>query len=64
MIEALEAAMDRLGCADPQARCDGGAVERLHRRLARLEAVTTRATAAFDASGAWEARAHDRRRRG
>ena len=42
--------------ADPQALSDGEAVERLHRCLARLEAVTTRATAAFDASRAWEGR--------
>jgi hypothetical protein len=55
VIEALEAALHELGAAAPQMLADAEAVERLHRCLARLDAVTTRASAAFDASGAWEA---------
>ncbi|HVM04629.1 MAG TPA: DUF222 domain-containing protein [Acidimicrobiales bacterium] len=56
MIDGLEAVLEELGAAEPQALSDPEAIERLHRCLARLEAVTTRAAAAFDASGAWQAR--------
>src|SRR5207237_820790 len=39
----------------PPARlCDREAIKALHRQLARLEAATTRATAAFDAGRDWE----------
>lgn len=55
MIDALKAAIEQLGAADPQALGDAEAIVELHRCLASLDAVTTRATAAFDASGAWEA---------
>src|SRR5207302_10037148 len=34
---------------------DGETIVALHRQLARLEAVATRATAAFDAGRSWEA---------
>ncbi len=47
--------MERLCDTDPHALADGESVEALHRCLARLEAATTRASAAFDASRAWEA---------
>ena len=55
MIEALEAALEDLAGTDPAALGDAEAVERLHACLTRLDAVLTRATAAFDASGAWRA---------
>ena len=54
MIEGLERALDALAGSDPQTLCDPEAIERLHRCVARLDAVTTRATAAFDASGGWQ----------
>src|SRR3954468_8124030 len=53
-VEALSVALDVLVSADPTSLGDGEAVVFLHRQLARLEAATTRATAAFDASRGWE----------
>jgi hypothetical protein len=50
----LESAIDGLCAVDPAALADGKAVQALHRQLARLEAVTSRAVAAFDASRSWE----------
>ena len=38
---------------DPSALADPESIVALHRHLATLEAVTTRATAAFDAAGDW-----------
>jgi hypothetical protein len=55
VIEALKAVVEQLREADPQSLADGEAIVELHRCVASLDAVTTRATAAFDASGAWEA---------
>ena len=54
-IAQLTAAIDAICQADPAALGDGATIEFLHRQLARLEAATTRATAAFDAGDAWEA---------
>ena len=51
----LASAVDRLSDADPALLADGEIIVALHRQLDRLEAVTTRATAAFDAARAWEA---------
>ena len=34
---------------------DGESIQKLHRCLARMEAATTRAAAAFDAGGTWQA---------
>ena len=51
----LAAAVDRICDADPALLADGESIVALHRQLDRLEAATTRATAAFDAGGAWEA---------
>ena len=51
--EELAAAIDTLVSADPSQLADGEAVVFLHRQLARLEAATTRAAAAFDAGGTW-----------
>ncbi len=53
-LEGLELALDVLASAEPSALGDGEAVVVLHRQLARLEAVTTRAGAVFDASRSWE----------
>jgi hypothetical protein len=50
----LVAAVDALGAADPAALADGETIQALHRQLERLNAVVTRATAAFDAGRAWE----------
>ena len=50
---ALEQAIDALAGTDPSAFADPASVGDLYRQLARLQAVVTAATAAFDASGAW-----------
>lgn len=50
-LEALAGALDSLAALDPAQLADGDAVVELHRLGARLEAVTTRAVAAFEASG-------------
>lgn len=49
------AAVDALCQAEPAHLGHGETIQALHRQLARLEAATTRATAAFDAGGTWEA---------
>jgi hypothetical protein len=54
-LEQLRNALDRLVEVDPVALADGDAVVAVHRQLARLEAVATRMTAAFDRTGVWEA---------
>src|SRR5437588_12775809 len=51
----LASAVDRLSDADPTVLADGETIVALHRQLDRLEAATTRATAAFDAGGTWAA---------
>src|SRR5947209_170914 len=53
-LGALSEALDALCAEDPQRLCDREAIKALHRELARLEAATTRAAAAFDAGRAWE----------
>ena len=53
--ENLAAALDALCHDDPVALADGETIRALHRQLERLNAATTRATAAFDAGRAWEA---------
>jgi hypothetical protein len=50
----LQQALDALCQAEPQQLADCESIVDLHRQLARLDAVVTRATAAFDASRAWE----------
>ncbi|HVM63865.1 MAG TPA: hypothetical protein VMU14_03325, partial [Acidimicrobiales bacterium] len=55
MLDALHAAISDLTAIGPETLGDAGSVVALHRLLAQLEAVTTRATAAFDASREWEA---------
>jgi hypothetical protein len=54
LLDRLTAAVDRVCAADPTAMADGEAIEALHRQLERLDAATTRATAAFDAGRSWE----------
>lgn len=52
-ISELAAVLDRLCAADPQTIADGESIQALNRQMERLAAVTARATAAFDAGGAW-----------
>jgi hypothetical protein len=54
-ISELIEAVDGLCAADPATLSDGDAVVALHAQLHRLQAVVTRATAAFDAERTWEA---------
>ncbi len=54
VLDELDKVLDKLCAAEPTALADGQSIEALHRCLARLEAVATRATAAFDASREWE----------
>ena len=51
----LARALDAVCEADPATLADGESLVVLHRQLERLEAVVTRAAAAFDAGGTWEA---------
>ena len=55
MLEELTAALDGLCGEEPSALADGGSIVELYRCLSRLEAVATRASAAFDAGGEWAA---------
>ena len=54
-VEKLAAVLDRVCEKDPAALADGDTIEALHRQLARLEAATARAAAAFDVARGWEA---------
>jgi hypothetical protein len=51
----LAGVVDAVCNADPTALADGEAIVALHRQLDRLEAATTRASAAFDAERRWDA---------
>ncbi|PLS75452.1 MAG: hypothetical protein CYG61_07225 [Actinobacteria bacterium] len=55
VLEGLKAELDKLCESDPIDLRDSETIVELHRCLARLEAVTTTATAAFDAAGEWDA---------
>jgi len=50
----LVAAVDELCATDPSTLGDLEAVTTLHRLMARMDAATTRATAAYEASGDWQ----------
>jgi hypothetical protein len=50
----LVAAVDALVNADPSTLADSGSIIELHRQLARLEAVVTRAVGVWDGSREWE----------
>lgn len=52
-LEELRKAIDELAAADPVRLADPDTITQLHLLKERLEAVTTRATASFDASQAW-----------
>ena len=54
-VAELIAAVDAVVGCDPAHLGDGETVVELHRQLERLQAVTTRAAAAFDARREWEA---------
>ena len=54
MLSALHEVMEELTAADSSELGDADSMLALHRELARLEAVVTRAAAAFDASRDWE----------
>ena len=54
-VEKLAAVLDRVCEKDPAALSDGDTIEALHHQLARLEAATARAAAAFDVARGWEA---------
>jgi hypothetical protein len=51
----LASVVDALTALEPSSLGDGESLVELLRQMERLEAVVTRVTAAFDASGAWEA---------
>jgi hypothetical protein len=51
----LTAAVDAVCALDPARIADAETIQALHRQLERLNAAAARATAAFDAGGAWEA---------
>ena len=51
VLDDLESMVDEVCDTDPVALSDGESIQELHRCLARLEAATTRASAAFDAGG-------------
>src|SRR6516164_4698250 len=54
VITDLRTAVDHLVEVDPSVLGDPAAMVDLHRELARLEAVVTRAAAVFDASKEWQ----------
>jgi hypothetical protein len=53
VLEALGDAINELAEADPAKLADPGSVVSLHRLQAQLDAITTRAVAAFDAGCEW-----------
>jgi hypothetical protein len=52
-LEVLTAALDQLGESNLSELADGESIMMLQRQLARLEAMVTESTAAFDAAGGW-----------
>src|SRR3954451_1339274 len=55
LLGSLKAALDALCAEHPTRVCDRESIKDIYRQLARLEAVATKATAAFDAGRDWEA---------
>jgi Domain of unknown function (DUF222)/HNH endonuclease len=55
VLVELTGAIDALCAAAPAHLADRQSIQDLHRQLERLHAATTRATAAFEAGGSWEA---------
>src|SRR4051794_41346950 len=54
-LGTLTEAVDALVAADPSLMADRESITALYRQLSRVEAATTRASAAFDAGRDWEA---------
>ena len=54
-LGSLIGALDELAVEDPSALADPDTIVELHRQLARLEAITTRAVGSFDARKEWAA---------
>jgi len=54
VLNKVTSDLNELTEIDPAVLADGETVVGLHRQLERMLAVTTRATATFDASGAWQ----------
>ena len=54
VVAELDALLDRAGALDPAALADGETLVELQRQANRLEALVTRATAAFDAAKAFD----------
>jgi hypothetical protein len=55
VLVELRTAIDAVCEAEPARLADRESIQDLHRQLERLNAATTRATAAFEAGGTWEA---------
>ena len=55
VLAELTGAIDAVCEAEPARLADCESIQGLHRQLERLNAATTRATAAFEAGGTWEA---------
>ena len=55
VLGELTEAIDAVCEAEPARLADRESIQDLHRQLERLNAATTRATAAFEAGGTWEA---------
>ena len=55
VLAELTTAIDAVCEAEPARLADRESIQDLHRQLERLNAATTRATAAFEAGGTWEA---------
>ncbi|MGP8160122.1 MAG: DUF222 domain-containing protein [Candidatus Dormibacteria bacterium] len=52
-LDNLTEAIDALVASDPSTHADGESIVALHRQLARLDALVTKATGSFDTSGDW-----------
>ncbi|HEY7946298.1 MAG TPA: DUF222 domain-containing protein, partial [Acidimicrobiales bacterium] len=53
-LAVLTDAVDQLSASDPSVHADADSIESLYRLRARLDALVTQRTAAFDAAGNWE----------
>ena len=55
VLAQLSGAIDAVCATEPARLADPESIQDLHRQLERLNAATTRATAAFEAARTWEA---------
>ena len=53
-LAVLTDALDELAATDPSVHADADSIETLYRLRARVDALVTQRTAAFDAAGTWE----------